>query len=218
MASSHRVSSGRLFEHPVARPQGSFERVHPRAMLGIDGKDEPVEEAPAVARRTAKERVEIRRQPHDPHIFRKSRRARRRNPVDASEPGRTCLAFPRFDPGAEPGLAIGAVEGDRRCKAPGPALAGHLGKLGAAQAPSRRKERQRFKQVGLAGAVLADERDEPHRYGKIECRVGAEVLEHEARDARGSVQIGPRCGTVARPGRRSQGPWAGRVVPSEGSP
>ena len=64
---------------------------------------------------------------------------------------------------------------------PGPGLARHLGEIGPAQAAARREQRQRLEQVGLAGAVLAGERDDAMLDREIERRVGAEILQDEAR-------------------------------------
>ena len=173
---------GALLEDAVARAQGPFESVDARAVLGVDREHEPVEEAAAVAGGAAE----------------KSRRDRAsaRRPADGRRrPGASRPAAPsmrqsrdarpsprrRLEAGAEAMLAIRVVERDRDGEGAGAAVPRHLGELGAAQAAARREQRQRFEEVGLAGAVLADERDERPRDRKIERRIGAEILKDEAR-------------------------------------
>ena len=58
------------------------------------------------------------------------------------------------------------------------------GELGPAQAASGREQRQGFDEVGLAGAVLADERHQAARHLEVERGVGAEIGQREAGDQR----------------------------------
>jgi hypothetical protein len=77
-------------------------------------------------------------------------------------------------------LAVRCVEGCGNGEGALARAARHLGEIGPAQPPAGREERERLDQIGLADAVVADERNEPPRHGKIERRIGAEILKDEA--------------------------------------
>ena len=83
-------------------------------------------------------------------------------------------------------VAVAGLDGDRDREGAGPRPPRHVGQLGAPEAAAGHQQGQRFEQVGLADAVLADEGDERRRDREVEVRVGAEGLEDETRDARRS--------------------------------
>ena len=184
----------RLLEDAVARAQGAFERVRARRVTGVYGEHEPVEKAPAVAGRPAEQTIEIRRQPDQPQMLGESRGASG-DAVDPGDAGAPALGIRLAQPGAETGPVIG--EGDGSRKAARPALAGHGRKIGAPQPPTRGKQRERLEDIGLAGAVLAAQRDNAARDGQLERGVGAEIPKRQMRDGaqgrgRAQTRIGIR--------------------------
>jgi hypothetical protein len=86
-------------------------------------------------------------------------------------------------------LAIGRVDSRRNSERAGAGTTRHLGEIGAAQAAARREQGQGFEEVGLADAVLPDQRHEPAGHGKVKHRVGTKVLENKARDARSAISL-----------------------------
>ena len=149
-------------------------------MLRVDREHEPVEEAAALAGRAAEEPVELGREPDEAQIFGEGGGRAGRRAVDAAEARAVARRARRLEAGAEPVLAITALDRGRDREAAGAAVASHLGKLGPAQAAARREERERFEKIGLADAVLAGERHEPPRDRKVERRIGAEILQDQA--------------------------------------
>ena len=95
-----------LLQEFVARAHGAFEGRHTAAVLGIDGENEAVEKAAAVAGRSGEQAVHTGRQPDDPQMVGESAGAGRVGAVDAD----AARALARRDAGAEIGRAERAVE------------------------------------------------------------------------------------------------------------
>ncbi|GJE44296.1 hypothetical protein AEGHOMDF_3484 [Methylobacterium soli] len=107
-------------------------------------------------------------------------------------------------------LGFVARQRQRDGEAPGAADARHRGKVRAPEAPARREQGDRLEQIGLAGPVLADERDEAPADREIEFRMVAEVARDQpaqALSARREVCLGIRPGRD----RRSLGPAHTRI-------
>ena len=132
----------------------------PGAVLGMDREHEPVEEAAALAGRPAEQRVEVGRQPDEAQVFREGGGRGRRRAVDAADAARPALGRRRFEAGAEAMLAESRVDEDRGRERARSRASRHLGEIGPPQTAARPEQRQRLEQVGLAGAVLAGERDD----------------------------------------------------------
>ncbi len=150
-----RLSSQRsLGEQLVA---GAHRRVVARewcAWLGLERQHQPVEEAPPLARAAGEQPVHRRRQPQRPTAIRDRRVHRCRGAVD-----------PHLPPFGSAGEGPGADFASHRARAAtaeaaAAALPRHLAERRAAQTASRREQRDRFEQVGLARAVLAEQQDE----------------------------------------------------------
>jgi hypothetical protein len=156
---------------------------------GVDSKHEPVEKTTLLAGRAAEERVEVRRQPDDAHVLGEGGRGGRGDAVDAEGAARPAVRIGRAQADAEAVLAIGRLKARRDREGAGSGPACHLGQLGPAQAAPGREQRQRFQKVGLADAVLADKRHEPPPHGEVERRIGTEVLQDEAREARAAILL-----------------------------
>ena len=144
----------RFLQQPVARAQRPFQCVDAARMLGIDREHQPIEEAPALRWSAGEQRVHRRHEPDHAQVIGERRGRADRLAVDPAFAldCRAVLDRP-FDPGAERRQPQRALDfgGDR----PGTvALAErHLIERGAAQAAAGRKERNRFDQIGFAGAV-----------------------------------------------------------------
>jgi hypothetical protein len=117
---------------------------------------------------------------------------------------------PRLQPGAEPARRALVGEQDRNCKAAGAARARAIGHLRATQPAPWREQRERLDEIGLAGAVLAGQRDEGAVEADVERCIGPEIPQDEAphpRAAERRERIGAghgRMSHVSRGGER----WA----------
>ncbi len=146
-------------------------------MGGIEREHEAVEEAAAVAGGAGEEAVHRGRQPDHPGMFGQGIGALWRA-VDAHLPA----GLAGDQAGADADVADGPLHGGRDGEAAGSAVAGHVGEGGPAQAPSRSEQRQGFQQIGLAGAVVADEGDGAPAEDQGPVRVVAEIGEAEIGD------------------------------------
>jgi len=183
----HRVEPavvvGSILQEAVPRAQGPLHRGDPRPVPGIDRQDEAVEEPAPVAGRAAEQPVEVGRQPDHPEELAEGHRRGGRRAVDAAEPACPPVRPGGLQPGAEPVLGAVPIEGDRdgeAARSPGPR---HGGEVRPPQAPARHEQGDGFEQVGLAGAVLADQRDEPGLGREFEVGVVAEVAGDQAGNA-----------------------------------
>ena len=164
IASSQCGSGCGFSEQPVARAQRAFERVDPRAVLGVDRQHQPVEEAPPLARparRTGRP---------SPAPARATRRWSAKAAAEATGSrsmrhlrAARVVAGRRLDAGAERREPERALDLGRHRPGAVALAEGDLVERGAAQAAPGREQRDRFEQVGLAGAVRADEHDRRRR-------------------------------------------------------
>ena len=180
-----RVGSG-FFQQPVARAQRTLQRRHAAGMFGIDGEHEAVEEAPAFRRRAVEQRIHRGNEPDHPQVVGKRRGGGNRLAVDpALARGRRDVAGRRFDAGSERRETERALDVARR--RPGAVTFGkrQLVERRAAQAAPGRQQRDRFDQIGLAGAVRS--RQHHQRRADVDLRrvVAAEVAQRQAADAGG---------------------------------
>ena len=158
----HAIAAGKLDMVGMTRPHIA------------DGQHEPVEEAAAVAGGTHEELVHRRRQPGDAqpfhHVVGCGRRA-----VDAHPPPDLGLARRAGRAGADLPALAGAAQRRMDRKARAGRLVGHVGIGGTPQSAARREQRNRLQQIGLAGAVLAGQHDEPGVEVDRERRIIAEA-------------------------------------------
>ena len=176
-----------LLEQAVARAERPLHRRDAGAVAGIDREHEPIEEAAAVAARPAKQAVEVRSQPDHAQEFREGDRRGRAGPVDPAQPADAAVEARRLASGAEAMLAAVACQGQGDGEASGTLLARHRGEFGPAQAPAGGEQGDGFEDVGLAGPVLAHERDEARRQRQVEVGVVAEVAGGQAGEALGTL-------------------------------
>ena len=122
-------------------------------MPGIHREDEPVEEAAAVPAGTAKEAVEVGREPHDPEMLGEGGGRRGVCAVDLAGP-EGAPALSRAEARPAPMLAPRAVQrdGDGEGVAAEPR---HVAEFGPPEPASGREERQGLDQRRLARPVLA---------------------------------------------------------------
>ena len=91
-----------------------------------------------------------------------SRGRRHRFAIDAALALRGCaVLWRRVDPGAERGQTEYALDFRSDCPGAVAFIERDLVESGAVQAAAGRKKRDRFDQIGLAGAVRSNERDRP---------------------------------------------------------
>ena len=135
-----------------------------------------------------------------PSMRHRGRRPRRRRRIDAGAETRGPPALRRASietakPPSPPCRAMSASSARRRPR-PG------------------REQRERLEQIGLAGAVLAGERDERRPDVEIERRVGAEILQDEARDPGRRASRGRTRWPGSGTSRGGKPPHRARAAPS----
>ena len=167
----------------------------------IEREDEAVEKAPPIARGFDEQPVHRRGQPQHRQPFAKRRR-RRRGAIDPHNPS---PGIRRFDPGPQrhrrqvgTGLHLGK---DRKPSAR--AVAHHVGERRPAQPAPRREQRNRLQDIGLAGAIVAMQRDEPRRRCDVRTGMIAKIGQRKAGERHLPVRLPQplfRCQPVARPG------------------
>ena len=177
----------RFRQKPVARAQRPFKGVDPAGVLGIDRERQTIEEAATLRGRPNEQGVHRRHQPDDAKMIGKRRGRADRLTIDPAFAlcCRTVLGR-SLDPSAERGETKRAL--DLGSDGPGTValVERHFLERGAAQTAARREKRNRFDQIGLAGAVWPIEHD---RCGvRLECRrmIIAEIAERQAADTGGS--------------------------------
>lgn len=160
-------------------------------MRSIDRQYKPVEEATPVAGGATEQAVLFRRQPDQAQIIGEGAGGGGGAPVDAVEPFSAHLAAGHAGHRARAGriaaaeamLAARAVrDADGNGEAAGPALPGHIREGRSPQSAPLGEKRQSLQQIGLAGAVLARQRDKRRRDREIERPVGPEILKQDALD------------------------------------
>ena len=167
-----------LLQQAIAAAQGALELAGPGAVTRIDRQHQPVEKAPSLARRFEEQAIHRRREPDNAQMVGEGARRGDGRAVDAADPnGRLDARLP-LQPGSK--LTGGGLilDEDRGRKAAGAADARALAKRSPAQPASWRKKRQRFEEIGLARAVLPDQRDDRPFRRQIERLIGAEVVKH----------------------------------------
>ncbi len=181
-----RVGSGFL-QQPVARAQRTLQRRHAAGMFGVDGEHQAVEEAPAFRRRAVEQRIHRRNEPDHPQVVGKRRGGGNRLAIDAAlARGRHDVAGRRFDAGSERCETEGALDVARR--RPGAVTFGkrQLVERRASQAAPGRQQRDRFDQIGLAGAVRSRQHHERRADVDLRRVIAAEIAQRQAADAGGS--------------------------------
>ena len=143
-------------------------------MAGLKRKDQPVEEAPTVARAAGEQPVHRRSQPQHAEPF-AQRIDRGRRAIEAHLP-------PLGRAGLRPGADVGLAELGRDRPGVAAALARHVRQRRAAQAAARGQHRHGFEQVGLARAVLAIKQDKARPRQNCRRGVGAKVGQGQAAD------------------------------------
>src|SRR5713101_7859835 len=153
-------------------------------MLRVEPEHQPIEKPPPAARTVEEEPIHWRRQPDDPKPLAERHLAARRFSVDAHDPPLTRC---RVTAGADPHRAV--PRGDDRSDGPtriwrfavsfGAAI--DLGQLGAAQPAAWCKKRQRFQQIGLAGAVRPGEHHGLGAEGEPRLAIIAKIGQYEPR-------------------------------------
>ena len=193
IASSQEALPRALFQEAVAAAQRPLELADARAMAGVDRQHEAVEETPPLARRAGEQRIHRRRQPDDAQMSVKAR--------DEATGARSMRSAPlrrRRRPGSSRSRADGVSPSSstsiESAKPPAPPIRAHSASSARLQAPARRQQRQSLEEIGLAGAVLAAQDDEAAVDRKIERRIGAEIVQHQAPHER-----------APRPGMRPSG-------------
>ncbi len=148
-------------------------------MPAVHGENQAVEEAAAVTGRAAEQAVVVRRQPDDAAMVGEGGGRRRRQPVDPAAPPPLGGIVTR----AELDRPLRAVKLDGDREAARGAMAHEVGEIRPPEATARREEGDRLEDVGLAGAIVADERRHRRVEPQVERGIVAEVREDEARDA-----------------------------------
>ena len=149
-------------------------------MPGVEAEHEPVEEVPPDRRAVDEQTVHRRRQPQRAHRFRQRRLAAHRTAVDAHH---AASLGPRRA-GAHRHGAAQAFDagGDRPAGAGSGAAAAQIAKPGAAQAGARRQQRERFEEIGLAGAVGPGEHHRARVGRQLDAGETAEVGQRQPRN------------------------------------
>ncbi len=176
----------RVLKETIARAERALQRIDAALVLGIDCEDETVEEAAPLRRRSHEKLVHGGDQPDHAQVIGEGRRRANRLAIDAAGPrARRVVRGRGLDTGAERGEAKHAL--DLGCDRPGAVALGkrYLLESGAAQAPSRDQEGDRFDQIGLAGAVRSGQHHEIGRDLDTGRVVAAEVGQRQAADQGG---------------------------------
>ena len=173
----------RFLQQPVARTQRPVKGVDPACMFGIDRRRQAIEKTSPLRRRANEQRIHRRHQPDDAKVISESRSRSDRftiDPADAVTDG-AVFGF-ALDAGAERSEPQRAFDfgGD----SPGTVtlLECHFLKRGAAQAATGGEKRDRFDQVGFAGAIRPVERDDAAVGLKRRRVVVAEIGQGQAAD------------------------------------
>ena len=179
----------RVFQEPVARTQRALKRVDARHVVGIDRQHEAIEKAPALGGRTVEQLVHGGDEPDHPQVVGERGGRRHRLAIDAALARRLDdIAGRGLDPGAERREAERTI--DIRRHRPGTVAfrEGDIVERGAPQSPSRRQERDRLDEVGLAGAVRPDQHR--RRRANLDLRgvVAAKIRQRQAADAGGGCR------------------------------
>ena len=141
-----------------------------------------VEEATPLAGGAEEQPVHGGGQPDDADMVGEGGGRAHRHAVDAAL-ARAGLRIAAVDACAEHRLVIGSLDGGADCPAAIAPVMGGLGEGGAPQAATGGEEGERLEHIGLAGAILADERDQIGARLERRGAVAAEAGEGEARDA-----------------------------------
>ena len=152
-------------------------------MVGVDPQGQPVEKAPAVARRAGEKPVHSRRQPQRLDMLGEGALGCRRRAIDAKASRRIALAI-GLQSMAELQDLVVCLQFDGNREASRPVMPRAKADLRAAQPAPRRKHRERFENIGLSSAVFAGERDGPGAEPRVERRVGAKVAQRQPADQR----------------------------------
>ncbi len=144
-----------VFQEPVAASERLLEFGDARAMLGIDAERQAVDEAPPVSGGAREQSVHRRRQPDDLQPIAEGARRRDGETVHAKAP-----ALNGLEPMTELNEMTVRLELDRNAEAARSFLASAVLAFGAPQTAPRREHRERFEEIGLAGAVLAGQSHE----------------------------------------------------------
>jgi class 3 adenylate cyclase/tetratricopeptide (TPR) repeat protein len=168
-----------LFEQAIAVAESPLQRIGTGAVVGIDDDDESIEEAPPLARRAQEELVHRRRLPDEAQMIGERTGRRRRRTIDAEAARLLVVVVGRVEADAKLDAMASCLDLDRDGEAAAAADPRALGELGPPEAATGREQRQRLKDVGLAGAVLTGEHDHARVEREIERRVGAEIGEDQ---------------------------------------
>ena len=186
-----RVGVWRL-QKPVARPQRPLQGADAAGMAGIDRQHQAIEKATAFAGGAGEQGIHRRHHPDDAQMIREGGRRSDGLAVDAAAPRcRAVLAGRCLDAGPEGDETERAL--DLRRHRPGAAAAivvvaaamGDVVQRRPAQAAPGPEKRDRLDEVGLAGAVGADQHDGVTVERDTGGAIAAEVGQRQAADAGG---------------------------------
>ena len=155
-------------------------------MIGVDREHQPVEEAPPLRGRAVEQHVHRGHEPDHPQVVGEGGGGGNRLAIDAAlARGGRGIARRRLDAGSERRQAERAFDVARQRPGAVAFRERQFVKRGAAQATSRRQERDRFDQIGLAGAVRSRQHDQ--RCADVDLRgvIAAEIRQRQAADAGG---------------------------------
>ena len=177
-----------VFQKAIAMAERVFKRIRARAVPLVDRQNQPIKKAAAITCRAAEQAILIRCQPQKGEMIEKAIGGRNRLAVNPA----LALGLTRRKRGREQNLAgrachLGEDRIAARTAAPWQADA-----LRTPQPAPRREQRDRFENIGLAGAVRATKRHQSGIAAKVKRRVGSKIREPQPGDAR--LRLGCRHG------------------------